>query len=725
VRRSAYIGLGLVLLGAALGILWKGMPSTPGTEAETKAVHGPSLTAPREAGLPRPSTPASPPPGALTLRGVVRDAQGPVAGAVVLATAVEPEETLSELPLEKSGVQGEPLWQYGRYDQAASLLMQRVAARQGDVLVLGRTVSAADGSFQLEGLAPGTSTLWAESERGAAVLRDVPAGRQDVALVLEPGRLAEGQVVDEDDNEPVEGVLVTAIHTSLGRFFDTATDADGIFRFAPLPPGSYWLVLAKQGWLTELRLLQSLQKGQAPIELQRPVGLVGHVLQGGTPAANATVRLTYDDQHWETRTNAQGRFSFEGLRGGDYAVLAMRDSELAQKRVPLTGVLPEDFTLELSPSGFIEGTVRDETGRPVVSIKVEASSRGGEAGSALTDESGHYRLGPLASNIYLLTVHQDPYLYAHSRQELRGGVVSQDFTLTKGVPVAGVVEDSEGKPVPQLRLALWKPGGQKAFILGRSAHPSPPVDSTETDAAGAFVLLARGPGPYELHTNEDTVRFAKLRVSAPSQDVRLVVDRGIRVAGQVVDEAGQPVEGAQLLYVEEASPEDSGRPVRADAQGQFLTQALTEGRYLLYAWSEGDGAVREVSARVEARRGSSEPVQLRFEPGRTWTGRVEDAAGRPLSGVRLSLFSTAKQGAPNAALEAAIDAASPSVSVLSGPDGRFAFRHLAHTDYTMELHKPGYTLMSATPEESYQPLSVRVDAGEGRFVLESDSPDPP
>jgi len=725
VRRGASIGLGLVLLGLALGLLCQGRPSASVSEA----LREPSLPASREAPPPGPSpSPATrPASGDLSLRGVVRDAQGPVAGAVVLATAVDPQETLSELPSGKGGARGLSLPQVRSwYDADLLLFMRHVSAREGDVLVLARTTSAADGSFLLEGLAPGAFTLWADSPRGAAVLQNVPAGRQDVGLVLAPGRRADGLVAGDDEG-PLQAVLVTAVHTSLGRFFDAVTDEKGMFRFEPLPPGDYLLVFTKQGWLPELRSLEELQKNQGQTRLKRPLGFSGRVLQGGAPAARARVRLSDAGLQWDTLTDAQGGFSFEGLREGQYVVLAEKETEMALESVSLIGALPKDFTLVLSPSGFIEGGVYDEAGRPVVSAEVDALAPWtSPAGSGSTDERGRYRLGPLASGSYLVMVDADSYVGRSAKQNLEGGVASLDFTLTKSVPVVGVVEDTEGKPIPHLPLQLWRPGERgRVRSIGHHAYPSMPVKSTETDEQGAFVLSTPAPGVYELTTRSPRVLFASKTVAAPARDVRLVVDRGISLEGVLVDEAGKPVAGAQVLSVDAEPPYGTGSQVGTDEEGHFLLTALSEGRYLLYGWLEGDGALREVSARVEVRRSPSTPVQLRFEPGRSWTGRVEDTLGRPLMGVTVTL-SQGTAGRGDEALESAREWATPLVSVLSGPDGRFSFHHLTRMAYELELDKPGYTLVSPqapekdSDEPSNEPLIVRVNAGEGRFVLESD-----
>lgn len=723
-KRAAFIVLGLVLLGLAVGLFWKDEPSA----SESEAVRASSRPASREAALPdhAPAASTPPAPGDLSIRGVVRDAQGPVAGAVVLATGVDPRETLSELPAEQGGLRGlSPPQVIQWYAPASALFMRHVAAREGDVLVLARTTSAADGSFLLEGLGPGTVTLWADSPRGAAVLRQVPSGQQDAELVLAPGHHAKGLVVGHDEG-PLQGVLVTAIHLSLGRFFDTVTDAEGMFRFEPLPPGDYFLVFTKPGWLSEFFSLQEFYKYHARTTLERPRRISGRVLQGGAPAARALVQLTDNGHHWETQTDAQGRFAFDELRESSYVLQAVKEPERALQTVAFQKDPMEGLTLELSPPVFLEGTASDETGAPVVAAEVEAHGPWmRSAGKGATDARGRYRLGPLAKGTYGVSVHADSYLDHYVNKDLPEDGSTLDFTLKKSVPVVGVAVDTEGQPLPYLPLQLWRPGERGgSYIRGHHRYANMPVHSTKTDERGAFTLPAPAPGPYELATDSPEVRFTSMTVVAPAQEVRFAVNRGLSLEGVLMDEAGKPVQGAQILAVDAAPPYRAGEGVLTDAEGRFLLPALSEGSYLIYAWYEGDRTLREVSARVELHRNLSSPLELRFEPGSNWTGRVEDEQGRPLAGVSVTLDRADDPEEPEA--ENALLAAVPGITVLSGPDGRFTFHHLTRSTYEVQFEKPGYVIRPPrhsaviSQNEFSDALTVRVSAGELRFVLKRD-----
>ena len=79
--------------------------------------------------------------------------------------------------------------------------------------------------------------------------------------------------------------------------------------------------------------------------------------------------------------------------------------------------------------------------------------------------------------------------------------------------------------------------------------------------------------------------------------------------------------------------------------------------------------------------------------------------------------------------ENAIMTVLPAVSTISGPDGRFTFHHLTRATYELEFDKPGYEIVppldSAVISQSKfsGALTIRVTAGELRFVLEKEEED--
>ena len=155
-----------------------------------------------------------------------------------------------------------------------------------------------------------------------------------------------------------------------------------------------------------------------------PTGeLSGRVVDDGRRAiVDAAVWLVGTSSLYRTSTDARGRFTFPAVATGDYVVLARKsgfyDGAFGRRRangtpVPLSffpGQALSDVQIEMFRSGVITGSVIDEATEPVVGARVVAIRRffAGtdwkyvEAGSALTDDQGVYRIYGLFPGEYLV-----------------------------------------------------------------------------------------------------------------------------------------------------------------------------------------------------------------------------------------------------------------------------------------------------------------------------------
>jgi len=146
----------------------------------------------------------------------------------------------------------------------------------------------------------------------------------------------------------------------------------------------------------------------------------------GRNASGATVRVVPhglrpgpqnpDAPKRETVTDAQGRFTVEGLPMGAQLVWAWtKDGSADVWAYPVGGNPVVDVTLELEPAGSISGTVRDANGRPVAGARVyphlrqsaESPLEDGWAGlfAAKTDDSGRFTLDALQAGLWLSLIH--------------------------------------------------------------------------------------------------------------------------------------------------------------------------------------------------------------------------------------------------------------------------------------------------------------------------------
>ncbi|REG14259.1 carboxypeptidase family protein, partial [Archangium gephyra] len=611
--------LALVLWFASSGVPGASTPGGQGDSRDSRSGAGPLLQALFQ------SAPAASGDSSPRIRGTVRSARGPVAGARVLASAVVAGESLSAMPCRRAGEE-DP--ERSLFDCASSFqLAGLVNARAGDAPVLARATSETEGSFSLEGLKAGHYALWVESPEGVGVLQDVPAGAEGVEVVLGEGVRVSGLVSDEE-RVPVAGVLVTAIFTAHSRLFETVTDATGHYHLGPLPRGEYLLLVSKEGLLPmHTTFIAYGRELERKFVMNHPRRISGQVRVAGAPAAGASVSTWVHDEDAERQvlTDAAGRFSLEGLAPSSFELVATRDGLWASTRVDFdpeddsSRFLAErtDITLELAPVVEVTGVVRDEAGRPIENASVELSERDEEdeeeeedglslamaVSSAWTDAEGRYRVGPT-----------------------RPGRLRLEVSSLRGFS-----DDSHE--------AVFQPGTSTVdFVLKRLEGE----EAEEQLEAEAEAEASREPRPV--------------------------------LEGEVVDELGAPVSQAEVsVWPETGTWRGRQRDhTRTDAKGYFSFFAPPEGRYRIAAEFAQDDVTHTAARVVEVGKGVTR-VQLRFEPGQVLSGVVVDARGQPVEGARVELRSTLRaqvlyHGRPVRASRG---------SQMTGPDGRFSFQSVS------------------------------------------------
>ncbi|MFP2907755.1 carboxypeptidase regulatory-like domain-containing protein [Pyxidicoccus sp. 3LFB2] len=711
----------LVLVTWGLGGCWRAAPSAKAQAVRTVGTPHAS----RDAITPTSQRPSS----GLRISGTVVDSKGvPVAGVRVSASSPEPEQTLSELPCpERPAWDPRAQWLRSRripqcIDDATDLVLELVSAREGEAPVHAETTTGADGTFVLESLPEGVMTLWALGEHGAATRTGIPAGAEDVALELEAGILLQGTVMG--GGAPLAGANVTALDMWRPRFFDTTTGADGGFRLGPVPYRElYLVVIEKEGWLPTLVHLGDMHR---QVTLHRPSRLHGRVLSNGAPVPGAEVRripgqrlpVAGEYAHGVT-ADAEGRFEWV-LSPGEYTLSASHEGRYALARVTAGPASPE-VVLELGSALHVEGTVSDESGRPVAGATVSVSTadplkpRGGDL-EALTGPKGHYRMGPLEPGEWDFTVKAPGYLdlLRVEPQTLGPATGPIDFTLRRAASITGRVTDTEGRPLSGIRLV---PERVDPETEDTGAH-----EHAETDEEGRFVLDTKEPGDYRILVTDTPFLSVAFRVRAPMRNVRLTLEPGASVEGTVEDAHGVRLEG---FFVELQEPEGEEelrlrRTARTDERGHFLLQGVPPDRYLLLASRETASATRRVWRVVELQAGTRAQVLLRLEPERTLSGIVVDVSGQPMKDVYVRARPP-QQDAPFWKQEGRNNRHGSPMGVKTETDGRFTVRALTEATYDVSAWKSGYTLerelSTGGTKGEEDMLRVGADTAEVRLVL--------
>jgi len=394
-------------------------------------------------------------------------------------------------------------------------------------------------------------------------------------------------------------------------------------------------------------------------DLGGSVGISGWVLApDGRPVSGAEVRGRFAGS---ATTDTKGAFLLTGLESGAHLVLAKSPRYAPVVCGPFS--IPRDHelrgvTVRLVEGGFICGTVRDEEGDPVQYREVEFTRIWEEeelsedtlwlGRFAVYDDSaegrvGRYRSPALPPAEYVVKAWHPDWICDEERRVTvsAGGTVEDvDFVLDAGVTITGRVVDAHGEPV-------W---GAWVDVLADSPGSS---DITISNEEGAFCLRALRPGTHALKVfARDFIRHTGT-IEAPAEDVVIVLDRGGRIFGRVLDkDTREPVE----LFWLDIRPEEPAEALTPEGRAEWLDRwddvegassygerpggrfehtGLRSWRYSLTVSAEDylTSTVKGIEVRKDA---EPEEVVVELDPGTTVELFVTDARdGTPVEGAEV------------------------------------------------------------------------------------------
>jgi len=480
------------------------------------------------------------------------------------------------------------------------------------------------------------------ADLAGGVLHLAPAVHHRLRVVDSAGRPAAGVLASSGPRLWPVAVTEDAGRVTVPGSADAATDL---------------LLLAASGERRRLSLEPESAGAERVVELREELPVDGRVVsaRSGEPVPGAVV-WPRSEPGKLVRADARGRFRMavwpapsaepsEELHAGAAGHLP------ATLRVGLGG---DPVELALRPVLRGVGWLVDPQDRPIAGGGV-AVTRGANHLDAAeldfdhpravrTDATGRYTLDQLPAEPFDLHARAAGF----APVTLRGLEPPADATeldlgtlvLVPGSTVLGRVVDPEGRPLPGAEIHALPAGDHR-----RRADDRPDRDPAATaDADGAFAvadltagrrvdLRAHLPG-YAAVWVED--------VEPPAADVRFELEPTARVAGTVVDEAGEPLAGAEVTVRSQPSVPGSGgrlkvgapveRSARSGPDGTFEVVDVPPGEAAVQATADGFVPGRPEEVEVPA-GGVVEDLRLALERGGILEGVVTDAGGEPVAGA--------------------------------------------------------------------------------------------
>jgi protocatechuate 3,4-dioxygenase beta subunit len=521
-----------------------------------------------------------------------------------------------------------------------------------------------------------------------------------------------------------------------GPLKSTQTDKDGAFELLAPESGAWRVVVRAKDLLAMEHLVVPLVDDVSlpPIDLVRPATLTVQALgPDGRPLAGLGIRATRSQDNFPWNQIGWQPAEARGVTGADGRLILPR-RELVPVDVHILDPLylaeaasavngdsvtirprrrPRTVEVREPRRAEVTGKVTDAvTGKPIAGALVW-SGLPPDLPPAHTAGDGSFRLPVLAAG-KTFGVAASGYEMSEPQPASPGRPAA--VVLKRTVEIRGQVVDTAGAPVAGAEIQV-SPGRARENGLSSLWY----LSQLSSRGDGSFSVRDLLPGGvYRLAAHRDGYGRSEVAVKAGAAGqptpARIVLGAGATVAGRIVDEGGNPVEGAEVLMMHAEVP-DPASFVRtlSDAAGAFSIPHRLPGSFRLFARHAGYAlgasapiVVPEGDARVDA-------GEIVLKGGSAIEGRVTDTRGRAVEGAEVRVWP--EHGPLDPALMLAEE--EPPPNALTGPDGLFRIEDLERgRRYSLTVQHPAHP-REAVPEveaPTADPVLIELQPARALFI---------
>jgi hypothetical protein len=561
---------------------------------------------------------------------------------------------------------------------------------------------------------------------------------------LMPGGVIEGIVRELGTGTPVAGAEVAHAHEAVAHFLGAGltlpgatgvvtADGDGRFRITGLSPGAVRLTARGAGLATRTPTVVPLgvagQLAGVEVFVGGAFAVRGTVtIEGGEPAAGATVRADGDAASARAIADAHGRFVLDGLPPDDLRIRATAPELLPDERPVRVSVRDHDVDgvkLVVRRGATIVGRV-EPPGIAEVAIKqdVEPGSRMmriAATASTLTAPDGTFALGPVEPRALVVEAHAADGRRGQTEVTVPpAGATGVVIRLEPRAGLSGRVLTAAGTPMAGVTVYARRVEGDRHVTrivngVDVSAERAP------TGAGGAWAMLGLAPGTYELDVHDDTgeqLAFAdggtapevtlKEGERRDGIDLTVEVKDGV-IRGVVLAPDGKPLPDAwvsatpsldiaelsrkpgthvsmRMVVSDDEGGVASGAPAAlTDAAGRFEIAGLRRGKYRLVGEGQS-GAARGTLDGVP----TGADVQLPLATLTRLEGKVT-AGGKPVDEFTVVLMGPVQRS-----------------QTFTAAGGAFALERVDPGSYTVRVSGPAGTGQADVAVTAGQTAQVAV-----------------
>jgi RNA polymerase sigma factor (sigma-70 family) len=311
--------------------------------------------------------------------------------------------------------------------------------------------------------------------------------------------------------------------------------------------------------------------------------------------------------------------------------------------------------------------------------------------SVVTDQEGLFAADFEFEEGLWSAADENTAILSRGRRKLPSGESEQVYVMTELSELTGRVVDEGGRPIESVRvMAYLRPSRLPGFpVILEDEEPLRSAWAAETDSAGRFTITrcAVIPGATVRFTAERYESLMHTISGSDSGELEIVLLRSPerkRVAGRVVDQAGQPAIHAPVTL--------DWRESMTDEQGQFYFEVDSlDGDSVLVAYQQGyaPAIMDDLSERLEEDPEGCSALLLQLG-GATSSigGRVVDERGSGIHGVAIWVMDSTRLPRSAFPLEGRLSTSKWEAGQ-TDEAGRFELQGLYREDYDLAFVRLG------------------------------------
>jgi hypothetical protein len=403
-------------------------------------------------------------------------------------------------------------------------------------------IASQDGSFVIDGVAPGRTTLVVEAKNYTTrtVVVEVGPNTPSLQIGLSAGGTIAGRFTT-NAGTPINNGSITLYRSDGAVAGSRDTDSAGTFEFRGLEDAKYQLS-GRHGsaMITQdVVLLGGAANVQLALKAGRTIrGKVTGLRSELFDKVGISVVRQGENMYSENRLDSRGEFVLNDVAPGPVRVVAdINRTREVSKAIEMPADADITVTLDFPPSAALSGRMT-RNDKPVADFDFFVRRHGGDG------MTGWHRVRTTAAGTYTVS-DMDPGEYVViagsfiTKPVLVNNQAVFDVDLPGGDLTGRVLDDSGGTPLAGAAVDI-------DFVEGAAA---PIRLQVRSDDSGQFKIASVVPAEYTLSVYKPGYRLHRERIAFNPQSaapvVRMRQERGVEIRGR--DAAGKPVREIMLM----------------------------------------------------------------------------------------------------------------------------------------------------------------------------------